>query len=756
MRLSLSSKDDEYLSYRISKHPDSIFERKIRNGSAVVGKWDGNAFCVTVEHNYELILIHAKQTNKANYNDSVYWLSGPYNLVGFLEVFKSAMQGRMTLTGELLNGLVIDDEAYEYELIISPVEYNVFVLSELFQDTGISFSFLESYETVVTVEFTAKMKLTEFLQKIYILLYAFHYKQTMTKADNDKLFSLKRYFSDWIDELPQKDKIINRLADYKVGSIEKLTNELPEKREGLHVVRHRKVAEILKVFSFNSLLDLGCGEGKILDYNDFTEKTITLVDTDDFRLRKIKKNVVQTNLLFPLLPKYQPVDVVTMVEVIEHFDSEERKRLYELLENYYQPKTIVLTTPNFDYNVNYGLTGYRHSDHKIEFTIGVLRNELQENLPNYSFEISGFDESVEDSPSFFVVLRRLIPQTEPKDEIIEQLFNDSNVREINRGLCSNAFVKNWRNLFYLGYSISPSESDGVKLESVAQAIEYYNRYEEVILFEKKYMGSRGYILFFRTEELAKEYGFNQTLIVNSRNGFKFFYDDKVMNDLYNELLDTPYEMLMLDCEILPWSYKAKKMIYQDFLLPLEAEKLHYANRITAFGYAQEAINDLNNALGCLINVTFDPEIRFIIFDIIVKDGVLLQWPKSAVNNTISILCEGKNLLQPVQWGYTLDSISNGVFDEGILIKPDTMSLTTLPALKVRNPHFLRLIYGAHYQDYIKMFSERPTKKKRSQSRYEYACSREIAESVVNKNLVQRIKYLGLFLSEQFRSYDNTL
>ena len=70
-------------------------------------------------------------------------------------------------------------------------------------------------------------------------------------------------------------------------------------------------------------------------------------------------------------------DAAAVVEVIEHLDPPRLAAFERVLFEYAQPNTIVITTPNREYNVKWESLpagNFRHRDHRFEWT----REEFQE------------------------------------------------------------------------------------------------------------------------------------------------------------------------------------------------------------------------------------------------------------------------------------------------------------------------------------------------------------------------------------------
>jgi 3' terminal RNA ribose 2'-O-methyltransferase Hen1 len=69
-------------------------------------------------------------------------------------------------------------------------------------------------------------------------------------------------------------------------------------------------------------------------------------------------------------------DAAAVVEVIEHFDLARLSAFERILFAFTRPKTVIITTPNIEYNVkfeNLPAGKLRHSDHRFEWT----RSEFQ-------------------------------------------------------------------------------------------------------------------------------------------------------------------------------------------------------------------------------------------------------------------------------------------------------------------------------------------------------------------------------------------
>src|SRR5262249_44412280 len=64
-------------------------------------------------------------------------------------------------------------------------------------------------------------------------------------------------------------------------------------------------------------------------------------------------------------------DAAAVVEVIEHFDPPRLATFERVLFEFTRPKTVVVTTPNVEYNIKFESLPagkFRHRDHRFEWT----------------------------------------------------------------------------------------------------------------------------------------------------------------------------------------------------------------------------------------------------------------------------------------------------------------------------------------------------------------------------------------------------
>src|SRR5262249_14418781 len=144
--------------------------------------------------------------------------------------------------------------------------------------------------------------------------------------------------------------------------------EALEARLSLNDQRLRAVLAALKTTRAQRVLDLGCGEGKLLrmlaDDGQFSE--VVGVDVSaralalpEERLRRAHHldDPARVKLLHGSLvyrdARLAGFDAASVVEVIEHLDRPRLAAFERVVFEFARPRTVVLTTPNFEYNVKF-------------------------------------------------------------------------------------------------------------------------------------------------------------------------------------------------------------------------------------------------------------------------------------------------------------------------------------------------------------------------------------------------------------------
>jgi 3' terminal RNA ribose 2'-O-methyltransferase Hen1 len=256
----------------------------------------------------------------------------------------------------------------------------------------------------VRVRLRGEVRLSEALSHLYVLLPvlddAKHYWVDIGEVDK-----LVRSGGEWLAAHPRRGLIarrylahrrsyeraaFSRLTELSESSevdeetpVEEETAEEGEKSLPLHRIRIAAVTEALADAS--SVLDLGCGSGKLLtalladarftriagvDVSsralDMAEKALHLdrmPERKRQRLQLFQGSVVYRD------KRFAGYDAAVLMEVIEHLDPGRLPAMERVVFGEARPRTVVVTTPNAEYNARYGMADHqmRHADHRFEW-----------------------------------------------------------------------------------------------------------------------------------------------------------------------------------------------------------------------------------------------------------------------------------------------------------------------------------------------------------------------------------------------------
>jgi 3' terminal RNA ribose 2'-O-methyltransferase Hen1 len=147
------------------------------------------------------------------------------------------------------------------------------------------------------------------------------------------------------------------------------------------------VLSVLRGIGAKRVVDLGCGEGKLLRYLLADPQFESMLGMD-VSLRSLE--VAQDHLKLEQLPEQQRgrinlvqgslmyrdqriggFDAATVVEVIEHLDAPRLSAFERVLFEFARPAYAIITTPNAEYNSLFETLPagqFRHRDHRFEWT----------------------------------------------------------------------------------------------------------------------------------------------------------------------------------------------------------------------------------------------------------------------------------------------------------------------------------------------------------------------------------------------------
>ena len=163
--------------------------------------------------------------------------------------------------------------------------------------------------------------------------------------------------------------------------------EVLEKPLSLNEQRLGAVVAALRASGAKRVLDLGCGRGKLLrellkdrQFEEIVglDVSIRTLEAAQRRLKLDRLPTMQANRLKLIHGslmyrdrRLEGFDAAAVVEVVEHLDPPRLSAFERVLFEFARPGTVVLTTPNREYNVTWETLPagqFRHPDHRFEWT----------------------------------------------------------------------------------------------------------------------------------------------------------------------------------------------------------------------------------------------------------------------------------------------------------------------------------------------------------------------------------------------------
>ena len=438
------------LGFLLHKHPDRAQRYDLSFGAAHVFYPEaGDArctVCLLVDVD-PVELVRGKSRASGGLLEQ-YVNDRPYVASSFLavavgQVFSTALAGRCAARPELAMQplpltahLPVTPARGDEDLVsalFEPLGYEVDMarlpLDERFPDWGDS--------PYVSLTLSATITVKELLSHLYVLLpvldNAKHYW-----VGQDELEKLLRHGADWLANHPDKGRIARRYLRHKwslarealarleiveddasdatpddVDSTVTLDSPRPPAGEGLGVrvedapdlasitveeaavevplslneARIRQVMAELEAGGVETVIDLGCGDGKFLSRLLKERRFTRLVGLDvSARALEIAADRLRLDRLPPRLreriqllhggltyrdARLEGFDAATVIEVIEHLDENRLATFERVLFQCAQPRLVIVTTPNVEYNVHYEFLPagrLRHPDHRFEWT----------------------------------------------------------------------------------------------------------------------------------------------------------------------------------------------------------------------------------------------------------------------------------------------------------------------------------------------------------------------------------------------------
>ena len=414
------------LGYLLHKHPDRFQSFDLSFGRAHAYFAEAGAdrctACLLLDVD-SVGLVRGKPKDQnfllAQYVNDRPYVASSFLSVAIAQVFGSALQGRCKDRPELAETPI----PLEARLDVLPVRGGETVLRALFEPLGYAVEavrhplderFPEWGESpYFSVAIRNTVALSALLSHLYVLIPVFDARKHYFIGD-EEIEKLLAKGEGWLAAHPAKEEIARR----HLGSRSNLTREAlrrlvedEEPEEGdeetppkekpeealektisLNEQRLGTVLAALRASGATRVLDLGCGEGKLIRdlLKDRQFEEIVGVDVSvralEIATRRLKLERLsdakanRVKLLHGSLmyrdKRLAGFDAAAVVEVVEHLDPPRLAAFERVLFEFARPGTVVLTTPNSVYNALWPTLPagkFRHADHRFEWTRSEFR-----------------------------------------------------------------------------------------------------------------------------------------------------------------------------------------------------------------------------------------------------------------------------------------------------------------------------------------------------------------------------------------------
>lgn len=429
------------LGYLLHKHPAKVQTFKVSFGQVHVFYPEATAERCTAALLLDVdpIQLVRKKRGEGGFALQQYVNDRPYVASSFLstaiaKVYRSALNALCKERAALAQSAI----PLHVKIAVLPCYGGEFFLRRLFEPLGYTVraqahildeGFPEWGESpYFTVELEHTLPLWQLLTHLYVLIPVLD-DQKHYWVGEEEIEKLLRRGGEWLASHPEREHITQRYLKHRLPLTRAALAQLGEEDDeplsettearhdaqirsterpgGLHEQRLQAVLAVLRARQASRVLDLGCGEGKLLrlllrdkgfseivgldvSYRrlEYAAKALHLDNLPDRQRQRLK--LMQGSLIYrdERLAGY---DAAAVVEVIEHLDAPRLAAFERVVFEFAQPKTIIITTPNREYNVMWPslpVGKLRHRDHRFEWTRAEFKKWAKRMAAQYGYSVS--------------------------------------------------------------------------------------------------------------------------------------------------------------------------------------------------------------------------------------------------------------------------------------------------------------------------------------------------------------------------------
>lgn len=255
----------------------------------------------------------------------------------------------------------------------------------------------------VTLRLKGELRLADLLSHLYVLVPVLDNQKHYWVGD-DEVEKLLRHGEGWLADHPEQRFIAQRFLKHRRSLVRDALDRLAETEAAdpeaqdrdeaeleqpirLNDLRLAAVVEALKADGAKRVVDLGCGEGRLLralmkvpQFEAVTgvEVSAQALERAAERLHLERMSPRQRDRLQLIQgaltyrdARLEGYDAAALVEVIEHLDPPRLESFARVVFESARPRCVVVTTPNREYNAkfeNLAAGKLRHGDHRFEWT----------------------------------------------------------------------------------------------------------------------------------------------------------------------------------------------------------------------------------------------------------------------------------------------------------------------------------------------------------------------------------------------------